>query len=84
MPAIDTVYFIHHSHTDIGYTHDQPVVWDMPHCFYRRSAGPGRKVRQSRRRRRFPLDGGDDDALMRWLDQASDAEIERFVVAMEA
>ena len=29
MPAIDTVYLIHHSHTDVGYTHDQPVVWDL-------------------------------------------------------
>lgn len=27
--GVDTVYLIHHSHTDVGYTHDQPVVWDL-------------------------------------------------------
>ena len=26
---IDTLYIIHHSHTDIGYTHDQPIVWEL-------------------------------------------------------
>ena len=26
---IDTLYLIHHSHTDIGFTSDQPVVWEM-------------------------------------------------------
>ncbi len=29
MQGVDTIYLIHHSHTDIGYTHDQPVVWEL-------------------------------------------------------
>jgi hypothetical protein len=29
MPDIHTIYLIQHSHTDIGYTHDQPIVWEM-------------------------------------------------------
>ena len=29
MSNINTLYFIHHSHTDIGYTHDQPIVFDL-------------------------------------------------------
>lgn len=31
--GIDTIYLIHHSHTDIGYTHDQPIVWDLHRRF---------------------------------------------------
>jgi hypothetical protein len=33
MARIETLYFIHHSHTDIGYTHDQPIVFDMHERF---------------------------------------------------
>ena len=33
MSAIDTLYLIHHSHTDIGFTHDQPVVFDLHRRF---------------------------------------------------
>ncbi|MBS3933163.1 MAG: hypothetical protein KGZ35_02315 [Truepera sp.] len=29
MPEIQTIYLIHHSHTDIGYTVDQPILWDL-------------------------------------------------------
>lgn len=31
--GIDTIYLIHHSHTDIGYTHDQPIVSDLHRRF---------------------------------------------------
>ena len=33
MSKIHTLYFIHHSHTDIGYTHDQPIVFDLHQRF---------------------------------------------------
>lgn len=29
MPEIHSIYLIHHTHTDIGYTNDQPIVWDL-------------------------------------------------------
>ncbi len=33
MPPLETVYLIHHSHTDIGYTYDQPILWEMERRF---------------------------------------------------
>src|SRR5512143_1930151 len=30
---LDTIYVIHHSHTDIGYTHDQPIFWELQRRF---------------------------------------------------
>jgi hypothetical protein len=31
--SLDTIYFIHHTHTDIGFTHDQEVVFDLHRQF---------------------------------------------------
>lgn len=33
MPEVTTIQLVHHSHTDIGHTHDQPVVWDLQRRF---------------------------------------------------
>ena len=30
---LDTIYVIHHSHTDIGFTHDQPIFWELQKRF---------------------------------------------------
>ena len=82
MPAIDTVYFIHHSHTDIGYTHDQPVVWDMHVRFIDEALALAEKYADHDGDGAFHWTVETTLPLLRWLDQATDAEIERFV-AME-
>jgi len=33
MPPLETIYLVHHSHTDIGYTYDQPILWEMERRF---------------------------------------------------
>jgi len=35
--GIEEVHLIHHSHTDVGYTHDQPVVWELHQRFLERA-----------------------------------------------
>ena len=30
---LDTIYVIHHTHTDIGFTNDQPIFWEMQYRF---------------------------------------------------
>jgi len=32
-PRINELLLLHHSHTDIGYTHSQPVVWELHRRF---------------------------------------------------
>lgn len=27
--SIDTSYVVHHTHTDIGFTNDQPILWEV-------------------------------------------------------
>jgi len=74
---VETIYLVHHSHTDIGYTHDQPVVWEMQRRFIDAAialaeADAGRE--------------GDDvfrwtvettAPLLHWLRTASDRQVER-------
>lgn len=82
MPPIETVYFIHHSHTDIGYTHDQPIVWELHTRFIDEALLLAEK---------YAGQGGDGvfhwtvettTPLIRWLEQATADEVDRFV-AME-
>ena len=30
---LETLYLLHHSHTDIGFTQDQPILWEMERRF---------------------------------------------------
>jgi len=30
---LDTIYVIHHTHTDVGFTNDQPIFWEMQYRF---------------------------------------------------
>ena len=75
---LKTIYLIHHSHTDLGYTHPQPVVRHL-HCRYIDSA-----LREIERTRHYPA-----GARMKWtcetlypvfdwLRQASPASLEHF------
>lgn len=78
MTRVDTIYFIHHSHTDIGYTHDQPIVWDLHERF----------IDQAIDCAEFWAERDDDAAfrwtvestamLCRWLDHAAPGQIDRF------
>ena len=74
--GIEQLYLIHHSHTDIGYTHDQPVVWELERRFLDAALDLCEQGE----------DGADDafrwtiettEPLLRWLAQADAGQIER-------
>lgn len=77
MPKIHTIYLIHHSHTDIGYTNDQPIVWDLNTRF----------IDEALNLAEIHADEADDAAfkwtiettstLKQWLDYAGDNDVER-------
>ncbi len=73
----DTLYIIHHSHTDIGYTHDQPVVWEL----YRRFLDEALRLAWADRERDsddcFRWTAETTAPLLHWLRHASAEDRER-------
>ena len=76
---LETIYLIHHSHTDIGYTHDQPIVWELHRRFIDMALDMCER----------DLDAESDHAmrwtvevtapLLHWLRHAPDRQVERFL-----
>ena len=84
MPTVHTVYLVHHSHTDIGYTHDPPIVWELHTRF----------LDEALRLACNHMDREDDAAfrwtveatavLRHWLDRAAPEEVDRFLALERA
>jgi hypothetical protein len=82
MTKIETIYLIHHSHTDVGYTHDQPVVWEMQLRFIDEALALAEKYANHQSDGAFRWTVETTVVLRRWLERASPEQIERFT-AME-
>ena len=78
MAHIDTLYLIHHSHTDIGYTHDQPIVLDLHERFLSQALVLAERYAGQTSDGAFRWTVENTYVLDRWLKHASTAEIERF------
>lgn len=80
---IHTIYLVHHSHTDIGYTLDQPIVWEMHSRFIDEAINLAEKYQDHDTPGAFRWTVETTGVLEYWLNYATDAEIERFS-ALEA
>ena len=78
MSNVHTLYFIHHSHTDIGYTHDQPVVFELHGRFLDEALNLADKYSDADSDGAFRWTVETTYVLYRWLKQASAQDIERF------
>lgn len=79
MTKIETVYLIHHSHTDIGYTHDQPIVWDLHGRFIEEGVRLADKYAGSNTDGAFRWTVENTGVLDEWLKHAAPDTIERFI-----
>lgn len=82
MGKIHTIYFVHHSHTDIGYTQDQPIVWEMQSHFIDEAIAMAEKYADHDSDGAFRWTVETTAMLEYWLKYATDAEVER-LIAME-
>ena len=84
MSNVDTLYLIHHSHTDIGYTHDQPILWELQTRFIDEVIDLAERFRDHDDDSAFRWTVETTGVLMRWLHDASDAQIDRFLALERA
>lgn len=84
MATIDTIYFIHHSHTDIGYTSDQPVVWEMHTRFLDEALDLAERYADNTGDSAFHWTVETTGILQQWLQQATPQEIDRLIALERA
>ncbi|MBW7883346.1 MAG: hypothetical protein H3C34_12045 [Caldilineaceae bacterium] len=78
MSRVDTLYLIHHSHTDIGFTHDQPIVFDLHERFITQALELADHYAERDSDGAFRWTVENTYVLRRWLQHATPAQIERF------
>lgn len=79
MTKVETVYLIHHSHTDIGYTHDQPIVWDLHGRFIEEAVRLASKYAGSTTDGAFRWTVENTGVLEEWLKHATPEMTQQFV-----
>jgi alpha-mannosidase len=84
MPPIETIYIVHHSHTDIGYTHDQPILWEMQARFIDEALDAAERYADFPDDSRFRWTVETTAILDYWLKYAKTRDIDRFVALEKA
>lgn len=77
--TIDTIYLLHHSHTDIGYTLDQPIVWEMQSRFIDEAITLAEKYQDHDTDGAFRWTVETTAVLEYWLKYASHADIDKLI-----
>jgi hypothetical protein len=77
MTRVDTVQLINHCHTDIGYTHDQPVLWDLQRRFIDDGLAVAERDLEKDSPDAFQWTIETTGPLLRWLETASQEQVER-------
>jgi alpha-mannosidase len=75
---IKEVLIVHHSHTDIGYTHPQPILWDLERRFIDRAIDLCEETANWPGPSQLRWTCETTGPVVHWLERASGRQIERF------
>jgi alpha-mannosidase len=78
---LDTIYLIHHTHTDVGYTNDQPIFWEMQPRFINAALELIDQYRGNPPESRFRWTVETTSGIDAWLKTATGREIDRLLAA---
>jgi len=81
---LDTIYVIHHTHTDVGFTNDQPIFWEMQYRFIDDALCLIERYKEYPPESRFRWTIETTCGLDAWLKTASSCDIDRLIAADKA
>ena len=79
---ITELLLVHHSHTDIGYTHPQPVIFELHHRFIETALDLAEASADERDDARFRWTCEITGITRAWWNQASNTDRDRFLAAI--
>lgn len=75
--AVDEIYLVHHTHLDIGFTHDQPIAWDLHRRFIDRAIELAERDLDDDSPAAFRWTIEATSPLLWWLRRADEEQIDR-------
>jgi alpha-mannosidase len=75
---VEEILLLHHSHLDVGYTHSQPIIWELQQEFITQAIGWLEQTRDLPEGSRPKWTCEATEPLRRWLDRASSVDVGRF------
>jgi hypothetical protein len=82
--SLKTIYVIHHTHTDVGFTNDQPIFWEMQYRFIDEALRLIERYAENPPESRFRWTVETTCGLDAWLKTASSRDIDRLIAADKA
>jgi alpha-mannosidase len=82
--SIDAIYVVHHTHTDVGFTNDQPIFWEMQYRFINEALRLIDHYAGNPPESRFRWTVETTCGLEAWLRTASSRDIDRLIAADKA
>lgn len=84
MPQIQELLVLHHTHTDIGYTHPQPVLWELQRRFIDQALDCCERAADWDDASRFRWTCECTAPLRHWMERAPSKQVDRFRSCVEA